>query len=883
MAAVPGQSRRFRWPNARHRLADEFQQEYQFHIDTRVEELVRQGLSDAEAKQQAQAEFGPMTTFAESSDKVGLGMEIKHLVADLARDITFGWRTMWRTPLVSMLAALALAVGIGLNGVALTLFYGAAVKALPYPDSERLVAYWPAHNFSEELVDNLSDSAEAVRAAAYAPDVVRWFNGERFRPLRATRVSNDYFGVLGVEASLGRSLAEMPTQLGSPRTVAISHDLWLDLGGAPDIVGQNLTLDDHEYEIWAVLAADHTSLVPGTRLWIPIVRTHDEHHYQDMMYLSSIARLAPDKTPEDARSELQVLLTRLEQERPGRFGAQAVKTASVTQLQGHLAGGSAWTVSMLLTAAALLLLVAATNVANLYVSQVSGRRKEFAVRAALGSGRGRLIRQLATEGLMLGALGAAGGMGLGYVLLQGLSVTQWFPARWLFGSLAPSFEPTLLLVTVGISALVAGLAVGLACAYSVLRIDPSKLRLGGGNQATRPGLSDVLLALQVGVAALVALTAMALVHSYRNLDALDPGFDPTNLLALAIEPPGPAHGDGHSAQPLIDTYSEILQTLENTPGIASAGMVTYLPLTPGGLGSPYRVAGEAVLEGSPADLTSVRNVSENYFKAMNIRVLAGRSTLATDQRGGLRVGLVNDVLAQALLRKLPDASSVLNLEMRYGNGSPWFTIVGVVESVHQTDKRRAPMPEVYLPYRQTLWQNDAYIVAKLQPPHGVSPETVRATLEQIDPRILVRSQGTGEAFVSISQAGSQALATAFILFAGLTLLLALIGVYAMTHSMTRRRRFEFGVRLAVGATPQSLCKLALVRSVKPCLFGLLAALLLVSVWLGSLLEPALFETDATSWELNLTILLGFVLTTSVAAFLPARRAVQSAPLNSLRD
>lgn len=883
MVAVPRQLRRFRWPNAKQRLADEFQQEYQFHIDSRVDELLRQGYTEEEARSQAEAEFGSLRTHAQASARVGFWIELRQVLADLVRDVLFGWRKMWRSPLLTVLTALALAVGIGLNGVAFTLFYNAAVKALPYPNAEDLVAYWPNHNFSEELVDNLAASARAADIAAYAPDVLRWFDQERFRPLRATRITRDYFAVLNVEAAFGRSLGDLPTQLGSRKSVILSYELWQELGADPDAVGQTITLDDQEYEIWSVLPKSHVPLVPATRIWIPIVQTHDEHHYQDMMYLSGIARLAQESTPEDAQSELAVLLAGLEQDRPGRFGAQTINGATVTDLQGHLVGSSARTVLMLLTAAALLLLVAVTNVMNLHISQVSSRHKEFTVRNALGSGRGRILRQLTTEGLLLGLLGAAGAIFLGYLLLRGLSTSQWVPAGWLFGGLAPSFEPIHLLLTIAVGALLAGTAVGLGSAYTVLQMDSRKLRMGGGNRATRPGLGDLLVALQVCVAVIVTVTAVALASSYRNLEALDPGFDANHLLALAIEPPGPAHGDGHSAQPLIDSYSQILESLENTPGVENAGMVTYLPLTPGGLGSPYRIAGEPLVEGTPADLTSVRNVSENYFKTMKIRLLAGRHLEPTDVRGRTRVGLINEALARKILEKLPGTASVLNLEMRYGNGSPWFTIVGVVDNVFQTDKRKVPLPEVYLPYRQTLWQNDAYIVARLTPKSTIAPATVRAMLEQIDPRILIRSQGTGEAFVAASQAGPQALATAFVLFAALTALLALLGVYAVTHAMSRRRRFEFGVRLAVGATPRSLVMLAVARSIKPCLVGAVSAVVLVSVWLGLLVKPMLFQADAASLKLNFAVLLAFTAVTGIAACLPARRAVNSEPLASLQD
>lgn len=788
-------------------------------------------------------------------------------------DARFTLRRLGREPRFSALVAGTLALGIGAVLVLFAVANALFLRPLPYPEADRIVrlhqkrtgASGPG-NFSGP---NFFDLRESGRSFGSLVAYGAWWNPTLTGRGPAAVVDGAFataglFDVLGVAPGRGRGF--VPEDEG--RNVAVvSHDFWRDrLGGAPDVLGSTITLNQEPFEVVGVMPPGFRA--PGDLdgdVWV-----HNPVQPQDgrrTRNLHVLARLAPGVSAARARAELGAISSRLARAHPEdrypEFGM------SLLTLRNDLFGAARAPTYVLLGAAFLLLLIACANVSSLLLARGLERRREMSLRSALGAGRGRLARQLLLENLTLGAAGALLGLGLAAaatallprVLPPDLGVSR-LPLDW---RVVGSAVPMALLVT---------LVSGMAPALRTARVDVAGvLRDGGRGSAGRGGVRarELLVAFQTALAVSLLIGAGLLARSLLGLVAVDPGFDPQGAVGMRVDLPAQSY-DERDAQSAF--YRELTARVRNLPGVAAAGVVSALPLS-----GSYHTEG-AALEGEPPSdplpLVDVYTVSPGYRAAMGIRLSAGRELDGRDRKDAAPVALVDEAFVR---RHVPDGRAVgrrIRLDGRGGER----TIVGVVHHVKQRRLDAEGLGQVYVPLAQVP-ERFMYLVARGEGGAAPPVAAIRRTVGGIDPAVAVATVEGLDDLVAGSLGDRRFPLWVLGTFAALALALTAVGLAGLTAFVVRRRRSELAIRVALGASPSDVVGLVLRRGALLVAAGVTAGLAL-GVAGGRLLSGLLYRVSPADPAVMLEIVALVGLIALLAAWVPARRAAGVAPGSALR-
>ncbi|MCG8434438.1 MAG: FtsX-like permease family protein, partial [Gammaproteobacteria bacterium] len=519
----------------------------------------------------------------------------------------------------------------------------------------------------------------------------------------------------------------------------------------------------------------------------------------------------------------------------------------------------------------LVLAVAIANVGNLSLARVLTRTQEFAVRRSIGCGDGRLIRQLFAEHVFIGLLAAVFGltMALGLTRHFADNLTGFFPT--LRNMNITGMEGGYIVLLIIAVSLILGclslFAIRKINAYDALRAQ----RSSAGRHSAR--VNHIMLTAQTAFSLLLVVMAGLLVKSFWQLSVVNPGFNTENILTLRIETPPEIYAEQNS---LPERYhADVLQEIRKLLGVDAAGNASRLPLTPGNTGVHFRSPDFVPTEEKPALSTNVRIVSEDYFKTIGMRVIEGRSFEESDVFDGRPVAVINE----AMLRQLPE-KDVLGKQFTWVEGEPWVTVVGVVSDVKQHQLDIASRPETYLFYRQGIWGPAMSLVVKSTLPADTLAPSVSAAVKRVNPNTLIMRVAPFSDVVARSLNFKRFVATLFSSFAVITLLLAVSGVYALTAQNIARRKFEFGICLAVGATPARLIKNAFLRGIRPVLIGM-AAGAVAGIFASRLIEHLLFEVAPFDAQIFLSAAGVFAATAAIAILLPSLRIPRLDPQSLL--
>ncbi len=551
-----------------------------------------------------------------------------------ASNLRFALRSLRKTPGFTLVAGLTLALGIGANTAIFSVVHGVLLRPLPYPDPDRLVRVWPQTRFTGQLLDTFSERAGIFSGlSGFAHQTVSLAGDGPPEELAAGAVSPGHFAVLGVEPALGRGFLPEERRPGADPVAILSHGLWRQrFGGAAEALGQTLILDGVATTIVGVLPAAHEPLGPGWQLWRPLALDPGSEEYRDSAAYHALARLGPGATLAEARAEVRTIAGRLRQEDPSRYGEDQVRGAGVVLLHDAVVGEIRPALLMLLGAVGLVLLIACANVANLLLARAGRRQRELAVRAALGAGRGRLVRQLLQESALLGLGGGA----------LGLLAASWIVAV-LAGRLpvdvprvaALAIDGQVLGFTVLIS-LASALVFGVAPALRTTRLDVFAALKSGGRGASVDGsrqrLNQGLVVVEIALAMVLVAGAGLLLKSFHELRQVELGFAPEQVLTLRLSPQGGVAEDGTRQTAFYRRVSEHLAAL---PGVEAVGAINLLPLTPGGLGLDYSTVDHRPPPGTPAPFVNVRLVDGQYFSALGVPLLHGRALDPSDRAAGV--------------------------------------------------------------------------------------------------------------------------------------------------------------------------------------------------------------------------------------------------------
>lgn len=796
--------------------------------------------------------------------------------AGFGRDVRFAIRGLRRSPGVSALAIGTLALGIGATTAVFGAVYGLMLRPLPYADAERLVSVWPETNFNTTMVERV---AEAVPALSGISGVSQWtlsLVDPGFEPIEIDGlfVSPGHFDLLGVRPLLGRTFEAADGAPGAGAVTILSWDLWQNrYGGDPDILGRTIRLAGGDYDarqVIGVMPRGYRAVVGPPAVWVPLERRDATLATDNTWWVTyRVGRLAPGATKEQAEQQLARIAPVLRAEVPNILDEESVRAPSLPSLREETIAPLRGSVAVLAGAVGLVLLIACVNVANLLLARGVARLPELRLQRALGAGRGRIVRQMLTEALVLAAAGTFGGLLL---------------ARVLGALLVAMAPPNLRDLQEGMPLAVAGFAVGLSF-LSVLffgvapavRAGASVARAGRGAVGARSGrLTAGLVALEVALAIMLVAASGLMLRTLRNLHDVDAGFSTDGVLAFRPAPAGARYGDG----PAYHRYFEaLLERVRAVPGVASAGGVQILPVSNNNWSFPLYIDGHDVPSGGSPPTVNVRLITPGYLETLRIPVVRGRDITAADRLDNVRVALVNEAFAR---RFWPDGEGMGKRFRMFGRGEPAYAVVGMVGDIRQRALDRPAVPEVYVPHQQVPWEASLSLVVRSTngDPSALGP-ALRDAVWSVDPEVPISGMEPLSRAVGRSAATTRFLTVLLAGFGGLALLLGAVGVYGVTAFTVARRLPEFGVRRALGASTPGILGSAFGRGLLPVALGVAGGV--GGALAGTrLLRGLLFEVepgDPVTLGAATLLLALFAVT---ALIVPALRATRVDPLEVLR-
>jgi predicted permease len=797
------------------------------------------------------------------------------------QDLRYGARMLLKQPGLALVAVFTLALGIGANSAIFSVVNGVLLRPMPLEDPDRLIKIWETFlpgGQGTASVPNLKDWREQNTVfkgiAAYQFSSFNLRGLESPERLQGATVSPNFFDVVGIRPRLGRAFQIGEDEAGRSRVALLSHRLWQRaFGGDAGVVGKEIPLNGENYTVIGVMPPAFRFPSRLTEIWVPLVIPPDQVNNRDNHWMFTLARLEPDASFEQAREQMAAIAKRIEQQYPD---SQAGRSVFLIPLQEETVQSVRPALRELMFAVGFVLLIACANVANLLLGRATSRRREIAVRTALGAGRLRIVRQLLTESLLLAAAGGA----------LGLALAKWGVEALLV--LAEDFLPRanevgldwrVATFTAALS-LLTGVFFGLIPALQSSRVDlQSALRegAGGGVSAQTNRLRSALVVMEVAATLVLLIGAGLLIKSFIRLYETDLGFKAENVLTMSLALPQAKYPDVQAAAAF---HQKLVERVSSLPGARSAGVINYLPVQQWGFNGGIAIEGQGPYEPGREPLAEFRAISPDYFRTMSVPLISARFFTAQDQSNSAPVVIVNQTLAQ---RHLPGQDPIGKRIRSIGNN--WRTVVGVVGDVRQSGVTQSVRAEVYVPVTQAVWtpmaQTMSLVVrADAEPEALIS--AVRNAVREIDPAQPVFNVKTMEAVVTDSVADRRLNMQLLGIFAAVALTLAVIGIYSvMSYTVSQHTR-EIGIRMALGARPLDVLKLVVGQGMGLTLVGVGLGLA-GAFGLTRLMATLLYGVKATDPPMFAVVSALMVIVSLLACYVPARRATKVDPMVALRN
>jgi putative ABC transport system permease protein len=877
---------RLRALRRRDSVINDIDREMRTHLHLQIEENIKAGMSPDEAREKAMRSFGNVNRAVDAAYDVKGG----GLFETLVQDIRYGTRVLLKHKGFTSIAVITLALGIGANSAIFSVVNELLLRPLPYQDPDRIVMLWEVSPEGRRQNTTSRANFRAWRAQSASYEEMAAFSDQRltltgnFEPeeVSGQLALPEIFKVLGVQPILGRTLLPDDARPNSPLVAVLSYGLWQRrFGGQPNVIGQPIFLSGNKFEIAGVMPPNfqfHIKQRSGTgrpaEVWIVLPMPTGTTENERGRFLSTVAKLKPGVTAEQAGAELRTIEARLSDEVP-EFNKNY--SAEVLPLREQFFGNVRRPLWLMLGAVGFVLLIACANVANLLLSLATSREKEIALRAALGARRSRIVRQLLTESLLLALLGSALGLGVAWLGIKALPLIS---PRDVVSLQGVSLNSSVLLWTLGVSILT-GIIFGLAPALHISRLNLNdSLKEGGkanSGQATGSRrMRSVLVVSEIALAVVLLASAGLLVRSFIRLQQVERGFNPDNVLSMVVRLPFARYPE--DAQ-LVQFFNQSMDRMRNLPGVRSAGMVNFLPLY-GGLGSStgFKIIGRPEPPPGQGPSCDVRVVDAGYFPTLGIPILRGRNFSDAEQREAKRVILINEALARKHFPNEDPIGQRLDVAMFE---TPVVTeIVGVVGNVRYDSLIDEAPEAVYFTHPDLSYPFMTLVLRTDGDPRAIAP-AVQREIRALDPNQPVSDVRTMDQVMSEAVSRSRFNTLLLALFAGLATLLSAVGIFGVMNYSVALRTREIGLRLAVGAQPRQVLllvlKQGLILTVAGVGLGLLAAFALTRLLTGLLFGVE--AVDATTFA-TISLLLMFV--SLLACYLPARRAMRIDPMTALR-
>ncbi len=865
----------------RARVESEMDAELRFHMEAFAEDLVRTGLPREEAMRRARIEFGGIERVKEEGREARGG----RIIETLLQDLRYGARMLRKSPGFTSVAVLTLALGIGANTAMFSLVNGILLRPLPFTAPQELVSI--TGTYPKGAFVALRDQMKSLDVAAY-------FEGHEFNltgrgdPLRLSGVlvSAEFFNVLGARPELGRPFYPGEDQAGEDNYVILSHALWEQrFNSDPSIVGHSIELEGVSRQVVGVMPADFIFPSSKTQVWIPLRNDpRDTVAYWAGDFMPIIGRLRPGATIAQARAEVRMFQSRASKLVPWPMPADWNADISVVALRNGMVADVRGRLFLLLGAVSLILLIACVNVANLTLSRAATREKEIALRTAMGAERGRVIRQLLTESVLLAFLGGTLGILLATEGLQLLKAALPADTPRLASA---HIDWRVLAFTAGL-AILTGLLFGLAPALQSSRValvDSLKSASRGASSSVSRNLRGGLAIAEVAFAVLLVIAAGLLIRSFVALSHVDPGFRPERILTARITPNQEFCSDPARC---ISFYHQLLNRLEAVPGVHSAAFVNTLPLGGRVAKRSLEIENEPVSPGAVMPLFWMNVVTPDYLRVMSIPIVAGRGFTSADDSGNPPVALVSASTA----RRFWPGRSPIGSHVRLSGDQDWRTIVGVVSDVRAYDLQKN-IPDwingtIYFPYAPNATleggrvPSDMTVVAQSSLDELQVQNALRTTIATLNPEVPATEVKPMRAVVSESVATPASTTELFVAFAGLALVLGLVGIYGVLSFLVSSRTREIGIRVALGAQRSDVLRLIMREGAKFSVIGISLGLV-SALALTRLLASELYGVSPADPVTFLAAAFLMSAVTLLACYSPTRRAMRVDPLVALRQ
>ena len=878
----------------RRRLDRDLDEELAFHLAMREADYQGHGASEADARAAARRRFGSVAYLKEQCRD----MWTFHPLETLLQDVRYALRTLRRSPGFTIVAVLALAIGIGANTAIFSLVDAMRAHALPYPDPSRLVELW-GHvlrvkverrgNSYPDFLDWRAQSKSFEDMAAFDNQTLTFTGTDDPERLSAEFVSAPYFSLLGATPARGRTFAAGEDLVATPSYVVVLSDgFWKRrFSGDPQIVGRSVTLNAQPYTVVGVMPPGFKGLTDTAELWVPFATWAPASTMatRGTRGFGALARLRRGVTLAAAQAELDGISKQLERAYPDTNEKRGVE---VSPLAVELFGAVRPVLLTLMAAVAFVLLIACANVANLSIARSEVRRREIAVRTAVGAGRGRLLRQLITESCVLTGLGAVAGLLLarGAVALLIAQSPVTFPSF-----VTPGLDVRVAAFTVAVS-LACGILVGLAPGLQARSVDLNSAlkETGRGSDGQRSQrLRSVLVVAELSMAVVLLVGAGLMIRSVRNLMALDPGFEPGAMLTLRVSVPRapapasatpPAPGTPQAPPEPVVRGRVLLERIRAIPGVSEVALGTDLPLDGNASANLFSAEGQPPLNAQNNPRCYVHRVSPEFFSTLKIPLVAGRTFTDAEMTAASPAVVVSE----RVVKRFWPGQDPIGKRIKFGgltSTNPWLSIVGVAGEVKYRGLPENPTgdPDIYLPFVDRNSQFALAVRATVPPSSLVAP--LRAIVRSVDPSIPIYQVSSMDEMIQGQTSQSRFTMWLMGVFAAVALALSVIGIYGVMSYLVTQRTREIGIRLALGAGGRDILRLVVGNGAR--LIGAGIAIGLAAAFaLQRLVASLLFGVTAADTASGVAVVV-LAVVALIACYVPALRATHVDPLNALRQ
>jgi predicted permease len=887
-----------KWIAKGQRLESEMETEVRFHLESYAADLVRKGLSQQEAMRQARIEFGGIESHKDAM-RASVGVR---WWGELGSDLRHGLRLLRKNPGLAAVAILTLALGVGANTAIFSIVNAVLLRSLPFPEPDRLVKIFfnnPGTGLHDVLysVPELDDLRNRAGVFEYVTGTergsVNLTGGSRPERLEMLVSSPNYFSLLGATPQIGRLFDPPDFTPGFAPSVVISDSLWRrNFAADPNILGHTVRLDNDPYTIVGVLPPDFRN--PGrmhshdVEVWLAsgfTAASDPKPTRSARAFPSAMGRLKPGMTLQQAQARLTAMAVEIRHDFPTDYPPESKWTIEIQPLQEALVGNIRPMLLVLQGAVILLVFIVSLNIANLLLARATGRQQEMAVRSAMGASRGRIVRQMLTESLLLSLMGGAAGIALAVALLK-------FMPHFIPSSIPRLSEVSVDWPVLGFALLISlltGLLFGLAPTLHSTRADLSVATREGarasGYGVKTDRLRNALVVAEMAIAAVLMIGAGLLLRTFRDLLKENPGFNPTQVVTAKVNlpfPSDPSEDPYRTVAKQSAFYRELGHRLRAIPGVELAGFVSDLPAAD--VGFTFALGLEDRPSNSGDDLRAKDFlVSPDYFKVMQAPLVRGRFFTEADEDGKPRVAIIDESTAR---RYWPDRDP-LGRRLRMGMGA-WMTIVGIVKDIKQDGLDVDGVPHIYVSIYQEFDPAEGYVFRDFSVALRTSLATsalepqIRHQVQSVDPTLPVYDVASMNELLDRSLASRRFCAQLVGGFAGVALLLASIGIYGVLAYMVGQRSREIGLRMALGAQRTDILKLIVTRGVVLSMIGIIAGVIF-SVSTASMMASQLYGVRPHDPVVFVAVPLLLFVIAVLASYIPAWRSTKVDPMFALRE